>query len=73
MFVEIKKKSPKDTLAELLYLSPNDYNRYNVTINKKYSSCQPAIFYTALTRGYKKVNFADMSEDIVYQLEENFK
>ena len=73
MFVEINKENPKEALAELLYIGPSDYNRYSVTINKKYSSCQPAIFYTALSRGYRKVNFAEMSKDIIYQLEENIK
>lgn len=73
MFAEINKKNPKEALAELLYISPSNYNKYSVTINKKYSGCQPAIFYTALSRGYKKINFAEMSKDIIYQLKENVK
>lgn len=66
MFAEIKKNS----LTDLLYLKPHDYNKYHVIINKKYADSQPSIFYTALSRGYKSVTFEDMSEDILYKLKE---
>lgn len=66
MFAEIKKNS----LTDLLYLDIHNYNKYHLIINKKYSNSQPAIFYTALSRGYKSVTFEDMSENILYKLKE---
>lgn len=66
MFAEIKKNS----LTDLLYLDIHNYNKYHLIINKKYSNSQPAIFYTALSRGYKSVIFEDMSENILYKLKE---
>lgn len=70
MYIKIERKNPKDELARLLYLDEKDYKRLAVTINSKYANCQPAIFYTALSRGYRRVQFADLNDDVLYQLEE---
>lgn len=67
MFAEIRRNS----LTDLLYLDIHKYNKYHVIINEKYANTQPAIFYTALSRGYKSVEFKDMDEEILYKLKED--
>ena len=58
----------KQKLAELLYLDYENYKQYSLIINNKYKSLMPAIFYTALSRGYKTIEFEDLKEEIVYKI-----
>lgn len=63
----------KQKLAELLYLDYENYKKYSLIINNKYKSLMPAIFYTALSRGYKTIEFEDLEKEIVYKISEVLK
>ena len=67
-FCTINKKDPKEQLSQLIYLDYENYGRYDLTINNLYKNLMPAIYYTALTRGYHSVQFKDLKEDIVFEL-----
>lgn len=69
--VNIEMKDPSDELNKLLFLDCKDYNKYHLIVNKKYSNYKPAIFYSALSRGYKTVTFEDLDDSIIYQLKES--
>ena len=67
-FFAVNNKDPKEQLSQLLYLDCENYGRYDLIVNNLYKNLMPAIYYTALTRGYHSVQFKDLQEDVVFQL-----
>lgn len=72
---EYKKSSinildPKREYMKLLEFKPSLYKKYNLRINTKYSDVMPSIFWSALSRGFKTIEFKDLNKAILYEMEE---
>lgn len=60
---------PKREYMKLLELNPQLYKKYNLRINTKHSEVMPSIFWCALSRGFKTIEFKELNENILYEME----
>lgn len=67
---DVNVLDPKREYMKLLELNPQLYKKYNLRINTKYSEVMPSIFWSALSRGFKTIEFKDLNKDILYEMEE---
>lgn len=61
-------ENPQNKFYNLLYVKfPN---KYNLRINNKYKYVMSAIFWNTLIRYFYKVEFIDLKDDILYEIED---
>lgn len=70
MKADINVLELKREYMKLLELEPQLYKKYNLRINNKYSNVMTSIFWSALSRGFKTIEFKDLNKNILYEMEE---